>query len=71
MVTVVRENGRMTPVADAAYDRRWRQAVALKTLHRQDPKALLRLKQEFRVLADRISEPDLRGWFERQPLAPT
>ncbi len=26
---------------------------------------------EFRVLADRISEPDLRRWFEAQPLAPT
>jgi class 3 adenylate cyclase len=25
---------------------------------------------EFRALADRISEPDLRWWFERQPLAP-
>jgi class 3 adenylate cyclase len=25
---------------------------------------------EFRALADRISEPELRRWFERQPLAP-
>jgi tetratricopeptide (TPR) repeat protein len=25
---------------------------------------------EFRALADRISEPDLRWWFEHQPLAP-
>ena len=25
---------------------------------------------EFRALADRISEPELRWWFERQPLAP-
>jgi hypothetical protein len=25
---------------------------------------------EFRVLADRITEPELRWWFDRQPLAP-
>jgi class 3 adenylate cyclase/tetratricopeptide (TPR) repeat protein len=25
---------------------------------------------EFRALADRIAEPELRAWFERQPLAP-
>jgi hypothetical protein len=25
---------------------------------------------EFRVLADRIAEPELRWWFDRQPLAP-
>ena len=25
---------------------------------------------EFWALADRVSEPDLRWWFERQPLAP-
>jgi hypothetical protein len=26
---------------------------------------------EFRVLADRIADPELRAWFERQPLAPS
>jgi hypothetical protein len=26
---------------------------------------------EFGVLVDRIADPELRSWFERQPLAPS
>ncbi len=45
----------------------WR-ARMVKALARGESTA--EAEAEFRTLADRISEPELRWWFERQPLAP-
>ncbi|HYN33107.1 MAG TPA: AAA family ATPase [Ilumatobacteraceae bacterium] len=48
-------------------------ALALESLGRGDeaaPESAL-AGTEFRVLAQRIADPDLRAWFERQPLAPS
>ncbi len=49
------------------------QGLALDALGRADEAstALARSNAEFGVLADRITDPDLRSWFERQPLAPS
>lgn len=46
-----------------AYDRHWRQKVAIKCLHRVDAAALYRLKQEFRVAAD-LDHPNFVQLFE-------
>jgi class 3 adenylate cyclase len=46
--------------------------LALDALGRDDASDVLaRADAEFEVLADRITDPELRGWFERQALAPT
>ena len=47
----------------AAYDSHWQQKVAIKVLHQTDAAAALRLKQEFRVLAD-LANPHLVQLFE-------
>lgn len=49
--------------AYAAFDRRFAVRVALKMLHRRDAAALLRLKDEFRLLAD-LDHPNLVQLFE-------
>lgn len=48
-------------------------ASALSALGNQDDAATeaAHTATEFRTLADRIVDPDLRAWFERQPLAPS
>jgi class 3 adenylate cyclase/tetratricopeptide (TPR) repeat protein len=46
--------------------------LALEALGDDDASTVLTIANaEFRVLADRIADPDLRAWFERQPLAPS
>ena len=47
----------------AAYDRQWRQKVALKLLHRTDADSVARLKEEFRVVAD-LWHPNFVQLFE-------
>jgi hypothetical protein len=49
------------------------QALSLEALGRNDEGSteLARADAEFRLLADRIADPSLRAWFERQPLSPT
>lgn len=47
----------------AVSDTQWQQTVALKVLHRTDPAAAFRLKQEFRILSD-LSHPNLIQLFE-------
>jgi tetratricopeptide (TPR) repeat protein len=45
--------------------------MALEALGDDDAAAVLTAAEgEFRVLADRLADPELRSWFERQPLAP-
>jgi class 3 adenylate cyclase/tetratricopeptide (TPR) repeat protein len=46
--------------------------LALEALGDVDAAAVLATAEvEFRALADRIADPELRSWFERQPLAPS
>jgi class 3 adenylate cyclase/tetratricopeptide (TPR) repeat protein len=48
-------------------------ALSLEALGRNDEGSteLARAAAEFRLLADRIADPSLRAWFERQSLSPT
>jgi serine/threonine protein kinase/tetratricopeptide (TPR) repeat protein len=52
-----------TGLVFAAYDRQWKRTVAIKTLRRVRPTAILRLKEEFRALAD-LSHPNLIEYYE-------
>jgi class 3 adenylate cyclase/tetratricopeptide (TPR) repeat protein len=46
--------------------------LTLESLGDNDAQAVLATAQaEFHALADRIADPELRSWFERQPLAPS
>jgi hypothetical protein len=46
--------------------------LTLEALGANDASAVLATAEdEFRLLADRIVDPELRSWFERQPLAPS
>lgn len=55
---------------------RWRMFQVRSLAHAADGRTELAeadaevARDRFRVLASRIDEPDLRDWFERQPLAP-
>jgi hypothetical protein len=53
------------PMNSASIAWRLRRARSIAFGQRADEAAA-----EFRVLADRITEPELSRWFDRQPLAP-
>jgi hypothetical protein len=52
-----------TGVVVAAFDTLWQTSLAIKTLKSPDPASILRLKQEFRKLAD-VTHPNLVEYYE-------